>query len=104
MASSNQSARVCPRCDVCARAVRTQGLGNNMIWCKTCLSSNLPFTNILSERDYKDDVREFREGIGTGGIEFEGARFDPFGESEKGILKSLDKTLRGCEYTKSNEL
>ena len=58
----------------------------------------------MSERDYKDALREFREGIGSGGVEFEGARFDPFGESEKEILKSLDKALRSCEYSKTKDL
>ena len=96
--------RVCPRCDICSRAIRTFGLGLKGEWCKTCLGENLPFTNILSDRDYKDALREFREGIGSGGVEFEGARFDPFGESEREILKSLDKALRGCEYCKTKDL
>ena len=46
------STRVCPRCDICGRAVRTLGLGLDGVWCKICLSENLPFANILSERDY----------------------------------------------------
>ena len=96
--------RSCPRCDICSRAVRTLGLGFIGVWCKNCLSENLPFANIVSERDYKEAVREFREGIGSGGVEFEGARFDPFGESEREILKGLDKALRGCEYSKAKDL
>ena len=102
--TSKPNPRVCPRCDLCSRAIRISGLGLNGVWCKTCLGENLPFTNILSERDYKDALREFREGIGSGGVEFEGARFDPFGESEKEILKSLDKALRSCEYSKTKDL
>ena len=79
MASTKPTKRVCPRCDLCSKAIRISGLGKEGVWCKVCISSNLPFTSILSERDYREALREFREGIGTGGEDFDGARFNPFG-------------------------
>ena len=96
--------RVCPRCDVCGRAVRVRGVERVHVWCSGCLSVNLPFVNIESEGEYRAALREFREGLGTRIRSFEGARFDPFGEEERGALESLDGTLRGCQYVKGIEV
>ena len=104
MDSRNSDIRVCPRCDICGRVVRVRGIGNVDVWCTNCLSRNLPFVNIESEGNYRGALREFREGLGTGIGNFEGARFDPFGEEERGVLERVDGTLRGCKYTSGEKV
>ena len=98
-----QGIRGCPRCDVCGKAVRVRGLGEN-VWCKQCISEVLPFVNILGEGEYKGALREYREGLGSKAADFEGLRFDPFGDEEREALRSLDGTLKGCKYTPGDEV
>ena len=88
----NVNMRPCPRCAVCNKAVRTTGVGTEFVWCKSCLAANLPLISIESERDYAAAVGEFREGLGTQVMDYEGMRFDPFGEEEREALKELGKT------------
>ena len=105
MASSTHShPRVCPRCDVCGKVVRVIGVGTSGVWCKGCLSGNMPFLGIESEGEYREALREYREGGGVDVASFEGTRFNPLGEEERGVLKELDGTLRGCNYVKGNDI
>ena len=103
MGSTNNDMRPRPRCDVCNRVIRVNGIGTTEVWCSRCLVENIPFIGIESEGNYRAALMEFREGLGSGGFGFKGARFDPFGEEERMTLKSLDQTLRGCRYTKGDE-
>ena len=94
----------CPRCDICRRVVRVRGVGNELVWCAACLMGTLPFNSIEGEGEFKGALREYREGLGSRASEFEGARFNPFGEEEQGTLRGLDRALRGCSYTGGNEM
>ena len=104
MAVNDSRLGVCPRCDICGKVVRTVGVGVRLIWCRGCLSENMPFVGLESDGAYKEALREFREGIGYGVANFEGARFDPLGEEERALFKQLDKTLRGCKYSRGLDL
>ena len=103
MASRNQRMRVCPRCDLCGKAIRVLGVGTGEI-CAECISGSLPFGNIVSEANYRGALREFREGLGVSIRNFEGARFDPFGEEEREAMAGLNRTLRGCKYTRGEDV
>ena len=85
MADFVHTTRVRPRCDLCQRVLRTNA-GVQNAFCTSCLADNLPFIGIESEGNYRDALREYREGLGSGIANFEGARFDPFGEEERGVL------------------
>ena len=52
------------------------------------MAENMPFTGIESEGEFEEALREYREGRGLG-LNLEGARFDPLGDEERGILKEL---------------
>ena len=83
----------CPRCDICGRVVRVRGVGSKLVWCAACLMGILPFNSIEGEGEFKGALWEYREGLGSRASEFEGARFDPFGEEEQGTLRGLDRAL-----------
>ena len=100
----HRARRACPRCDLCGKVVRVVGVGLSNVYCAGCLSENMPFVNIESDTNYREALREFREGLGTGMIKFQGDRFDPFGEEERRALKDLDGVLRGCKYTRGGEV
>ena len=107
MASKSQAPRLmggCPRCDVCGGVVRVRGVGRENIICKKCIAGALPFMNIEGEGEYKGALKEYREGLGSRAADFEGLRFDPFGEEERETLARLDGALKGCQYTAGDEL
>ena len=107
MANESQAPRLmggCPRCDVCGGVVRVRGVGSENVKCKKCISGVLPFLNIEGEGEFKGALREYREGLGSRAADFEGLRFDPFGEEEKAALARLDGALKGCKYTIGDEL
>ena len=87
---------VCPRCDVCGRVVRVRGVGIKEVWCANCLAVVFPFNGIVSEGEFKGALKEYREGLGSRVVDFEGSRFNPFGDEEGDLLKELDITLKGC--------
>ena len=88
----------CPRCDACRRVIRVKNVDRHGCLCATCVSSALPFLGIISEVEFKGALRDFREGLGARASDFEGLRFNPFGEEEREIMKGLENTLRGCNY------
>ena len=90
--------RRCPRCEVCGVAVRVRGVGYEEVWCSGCMGSALPFAGLLSEREFRGALREYREGLGSRAGEFEGLRLDPFDEDVRGMLGYTDATLRDCSY------
>ena len=104
MAGSESEVMFYPRCDVCRRSVRVRGVGRVNVWCKVCLSAALPFLGIESEGEYKRALREYSEGLGSRAVDFEGLRFDPFGEEEREVLKKVSGTLKGCMYTEGGNI
>ena len=105
MATTNiPNMRVFPRCELCKKVVRVNGVGMEGVWCKRCTAECLPFCCIESEREFKEAIREYREGGEISGLHLMGGRFDPLGEEERGALKGLDDTLRGCKYTKGADV
>ena len=93
-----------PRCDICKAVVRIRNIELQGALCVRCMSETLPFMNIISEGEYKGAIREFREGLRSRAREFEGLRFDPFGEEEREILKGLDDAVKGCRYREGEEI
>ena len=87
-----------PRCDACKRVIRVKNVDRQGPLCKTCISNALPFLNIESEIEFKGALKDFQEGIGSRAVDFEGLRFNPFGEEEREIMKGLDSALKGCNY------
>ena len=75
--------------------VRVRGIGLENVWCKKCLLEALPFLNIEGESDFQKALREYREGLRSRAGDFQGLKFDPFGEEERGALGLLDGTLKG---------
>ena len=102
--SSSSRESACPRCGVCGKVVRTRGVGRVGVWCPGCLGRTLPFVHIEAESDFRGALRDFREGLGSRAGEFEGLRFDPFGDEERGALGNIDASLRNCSYTSGDEL
>ena len=94
----------CPRCDVCGAVVRVKGVGKENVLCKKCISGALPFTNIEGEGEFQGALRDYREGLGARAADFEGLRFDPFGDEERETLKKLDGALKTCKYTSGDQL
>ena len=95
--------RRCPRCEVCSRLVRVQGVGREGVWCKECLSKQLPIVGLVSESEFRGALREYREGLDTRAEDFAGMRLDPFGEEMQGALGKIRGTLKDCAYVKGNE-
>ena len=102
--SDSTTSGACPRCDICGCAVRIRGIGRMNIWCKRCISEALPFVNIEGEGDFRRALHEYREGLGLSAADFQGLRFDPFGEDERETLRSLDGALKGCGYNEGDEI
>ena len=94
----------CPRCDACGAVVRVRGIERDNVICRKCLSGALPFINIEAEGDFRGALRDFREGLGARASDFQGLRFDPFGDEERETLEKLDGALKGCKYTSGDEL
>ena len=88
----------CPRCEVCDRVVRARGLGRDGVWCAGCTGGALPFVGLVGQGEFRGALREYREGLGSRAAEFEGLRFDPFGDEAGAALRGLGATLRGCGY------
>ena len=86
------------RCDMCNRVIRLRGYSSDTALCKFCLSEALPFVGIEADSDYRGALREYREGLGSRASQFQGLKFDPFGDEEREALKCIDKTLRGCKF------
>ena len=93
-----------PRCDVCGCAVRIRNIGHINVWCKRCISDSLPFLNIEGELEYRGALKEYREGLLSRAGDFQGLRFNPFGDEERETLGKLDGALKKCEYTTGDEL
>ena len=93
-----------PRCDVCQCVVRVRGVGNINVWCKKCIGGALPFMGIEGEIDYRGAIKEYREGLQSRAADFQGLRFDPFGEEERETLGKVNGALKGCEYTTGDKL
>ena len=96
--------RGCPRCEVCGKVVRTRGVGRVGVWCPGCLGDALPFVHIEAEGDFRGALRDYREGLGSRAGEFEGLRFDPFGEEERGVLGNLDETMKKCSFVSGDDV
>ena len=92
-----------PRCDNCRRVIRIRNIELQGPICANCIGEALPFLNIVSEGEFKGALREFRDGLGSRARDFEGLRFDPFGEEERQILNRLDKAAKGCKYHEGEE-
>ena len=93
-----------PRCDSCGQVIRIRNIDSRGAICARCIGEALPFLSILSEKEFKGALREFREGLSSRAREFEGLRFDPFGEEEREILNRLDKAVKGCKYQEGEEI
>ena len=46
-------------------------MGNEGVWCKSCIEEALPFSGIVSEIEYKAALREYRQGLGSKARDFE---------------------------------
>ena len=93
-----------PRCNVCKNVIRVRNIDIQGAICAKCISGTLPFLGLVSESEFKGALKEFRMGLGSRAVDFEGSRFNPFGEEERELLKGLDNTLKGCKYYGGDEL
>ena len=84
--------------------MRVTGVGDMGVWCSGCIVENIAFAGIGSESEFREALREYQEGGQVIGYDFEGARFNPLGEEEREVLKELNETLRGCEFTTGTSL
>ena len=93
-----------PRCDNCMSVIRIRNIDARGAICAKCMANALPFLGIVSEGEFKGALKEFREGLRSRARDFEGLRFDPLGEEEREILKSLDNAAKGCKYQSGEEI
>ena len=93
-----------PRCEVCRKVVRIQGVGIVGVLCKNCLGSALPFVGLVSETEYRGALREYRQGLGSRAGDFQGLRLDPFDDEIQGIIGGVNVTLNSCAYFGGDEV
>ena len=66
------------------------------ILCSGCLGRAPPFVGLVGEGEYREALREYREGLGS--------RFDPFDDEVMWALEGSDGALRGSAYVGGGEL
>ena len=65
------------------------------VLCSGCLGRAPPFVGLVGEGEYREALREYREGLGS--------RFDP-DDDVRWALEGSDGALRGSAYVGGGEL
>ena len=60
------------------------------VLCSGCLGRAPPFVGLVWEGEYREALREYREGLGS--------RFDPFDDEVRWALEGSDGALGGSAY------
>ena len=81
-----------------------QGIGMEGVWCKGCISKEIPFVGLVSESEFRGALREYKEGLGSNVGDFQDLRLDPFDEEVQGALGYIKDTLQGCAYIRRDEV
>ena len=70
-------------------------MGRVGVLCSGCLGRAPPFVRLVGEREYREALREYREGLGS--------RFDPFDDEVRWALEGSDGALGGSAYVGGGE-